>query len=63
MIGIDIFGLSQKVLGIIQAQGHSGFPFIDSICYISHYNSRSRDRRVNTQLIDGSSQRGTHFCN
>ena len=43
---IDIFDLPLMVLEIMQVQGPKGFPFLDSICYISHYSSRSRHRRV-----------------
>ena len=43
---IDIIDLSFVVLEVIQVQGPSGFPFLDRLCYISHYNSRSRHPRV-----------------
>ena len=43
---IDIIDLPLMVLEITQVQGPERFPFLDSICYISHYSSRSRHRRV-----------------
>ena len=39
----------------------AGFRYSPPICYITHYNLRSRSFTVNTLLIDCSSHRGAHF--
>ena len=43
---IDLCVLSQMVLEIIQVQGSAGFHYTPKICYITHYNLRSRRFKV-----------------